>query len=364
MASIRITASVHGDRARRDCDTRQPRHARRIRRSPQGTPRTSPAYPRTVPDAPLWQRRFRVPVIGFPTWSRSAPDRIAYVSSESGIYQLHSWDLETGERRQVSTDPVGVISGEISADGEWVVWHRDLTGDESGTFVAAPFAGGSAEPLVEGLPVAWDQGVVLGHERTLAAMSDRDGFALYVSDHGGPARLLHRSPEAIVLGGGSALVRGGTAVGALSADEDLVVIEHSEHGDLLHPALRVIDPGTGSTVADLRDEGLALTALAWSPKAGDRRLAIGHERRGEQQPAIWDLATGEVRELRLPWDRLTEVADWWPDASAVLLVELRDGRHVLHRYDLATDRIATIETLPGSMTGARVRPNGAVWYRL
>jgi dipeptidyl aminopeptidase/acylaminoacyl peptidase len=313
--------------------------------------------------APLWQQRFRAPIVGFPTWSRHAPERLVYVSSESGIYQLHGLDVVTGNRRQVSNEPVGLVAGEVSADGDWVVWHRDTTGDESGTFVTAPFSGGDVEPLIEGLPLAWDQGIALGRRRTLAAMSDREGFAVYLSEDGGPARLLARHHESIELGGANAMVRGGVELGALSADETLASLEHAQHGDLIHQALRVIDARTGETVADLRDVGQALNASAWSPIPGDQRLAIGHERRGERAPAIWDIGTGKVTDLRIPWDRFTEVADWWPDASAVLLVELRDGRHRMHRYELATGKLTELPSHDGSITGARVRPDGSVWYR-
>jgi len=322
-------------------------------------------YPPAVTDAvPLWQRRYRAPVIGFPTWSRHAPDRLVYVSSESGIYQLHSWDVGTGARHQITHEPVGLVAGDVSGDGEWVVWHRDTTGDESGAFVAAPFSGGAAEPLVEGLPIGWDQGIALGRHRTIAAISDREGFKVFASEDGRPARLLAQSEESIELGGANAMVRGGVELGTLSADESLLCLEHAEHGDLLHQALRVVDVASGATVADLRDEGKALAACAWSPIPGDRRLAIAHERRGERAPAIWDLATGSIADLDLPWERYTEVTDWWPDASAVLLVELRDGRHRLHRYDLADGHLTELASLEGSVTGARVRPDGSVWYRL
>jgi len=331
---------------------------------PDHTVRPGPYAPPVTDATPLWQRRYRAPIVGFPTWSRSAPDRLVYVSSESGIYQLHTIDVHTRQRHQVTTEPVGLVYGDISADGDWVVWHRDTTGDESGTFVTAPFAGGDAEPLLDGLPPAWDQGIALGKHRTLAALSDRAGFAVYGSEAGGPARLLTRHDESIELGGANAMVRGGVELGGLSADESLACLEHAEHGDLIHQALRVIDARTGATVADLRDEGLALNASAWSPVPGDQRLAIGHERRGERAPAIWDVATGEVIDLVLPWDRFTEVADWWPDGSAVLLAELRDGRHRLHRYELATGDVREIETREGSVTGAHVRPDGGIWYRV
>ncbi len=313
---------------------------------------------------PLWQRRYRAPVLGFPTWSRHAPDRLVYVSSESGIYQLHSWDLATGERRQITNEPVGLVSGHVSADGAWVLWHRDTTGDESGAWMAAPFSGGTPEPLAEGLPVGWDEGMAPGRERTAAAISGRDGFGLYVTEADGTTRRLRLSRESIVLGGSNAMTRGGTELAGLSADERLVCIEHGEHGDLIHAALRVLDARTGAVVADLEDPGREVLAFAWSPVPGDERLAIGHERRGERAPAIWEPRTGTVTDLAIPWDRFTEVADWWPDGSAVLLVELVEGRDRLHRYDLATGEITLLPTRPGSLTGARVRPDGSIWYRL
>jgi dipeptidyl aminopeptidase/acylaminoacyl peptidase len=313
---------------------------------------------------PLWQRRYRAPIIGFPTWSRHAPDRLVYASSESGIYQLHSWDRASGERRQITHEPVGLVSGHVSADGEWVIWHRDTTGDESGRWMVAPFAGGDPEPLAEGLPVGWNQGFAPGRTRSVAAISGRDGFGLYVTEADGSTRHIRQSSESILLGGENAMTHGGSELAGLSADEGLVAIEHGEHGDLIHAALRVIDARTGTVVADLEDPGREVLAFAWSPIPGDDRLAIGHERRGERAPAIWEPRTGRLTDLVLPWDRFTEVVDWWPDASAVLLVELRDGRDHLHRYDLATGAIEELVTRPGSLTGARVRPDGTVWYRL
>lgn len=234
---------------------------------------------------PVWQQRFRAPIVGFPTWSRHAPDRLVYASSESGVYQLHGWDRATGERRQITNEPVGLISGEITPDGEWVVWHRDTTGDESGQWVAAPFAGGDPEPFIEGLPEGWDAGLAIGRRRTVAALNDRDGFSIWAAEGGGAARKLAFSEESIALGGVNALMADPDR-GALSADEALLCLEHSEHGDLIHPSLRVVDPATGATRAELHDPGLALCAFAWSPIPGDPRLAIGHERRGERRPEI------------------------------------------------------------------------------
>jgi dipeptidyl aminopeptidase/acylaminoacyl peptidase len=317
---------------------------------------------------PDWEQRFRVPTILFPSWSRDVPDRLVYASTESGRSQLHSWDRVRRTRTQITHEAVGVLGGHVTPDGGSVVWLSDMSGDESGRWVAAPFEGGPAEPL-EAFPPGWDEGLALGRERTIAAISDDEGFAVWVSEHhnGGNAsraRLLHRHPESVRLAGGSGIAAGSVEQAGLSADEALACLEHSEHGDLIHQSLRVIDARSGAVVGELRDEGLELAAFAWSPIPGDARIAIGHERDGERRPAIWDPRSGDLRLLHLGLEGVVEPADWWPDAGALLLVQLVNGRHRLHRLELATDALVPIPTEPGSITGARVRPDGSVWYRV
>jgi dipeptidyl aminopeptidase/acylaminoacyl peptidase len=155
-----------------------------------------------------------------------------------------------------------------------------------------------------------------------------------------------------------------TDLGALSGDERLVCLEHSEHGDLIHPALRIVESATGATVAEVRDEGSSIVGFAWSPILGDQRLLIGHERTGELRPAVWDVEQDTITDLPLSITGLIEPADWWPDASAVLLIQLLDGRHRLLRFDLAAGTAEELPTPQGSIEGARVRPDGTVWYRL
>jgi hypothetical protein len=75
----------------------------------------------------------------------------------------------------------------------------------------------------------------------------------------------------------------------------------------------VIDPRTGATVGEQRDDGMCLVARCWSPVPGDQRLAFDHERKGHHRPAIWDLSTGERCDLRLDLDGEVWVQDWWPD---------------------------------------------------
>ena len=311
---------------------------------------------------PVWERRFRAPTVTFPAWSPHAPERLAYTSTESGTYQAHVLHLASGEERRVTDDPVGVTDAAPTADGRAVVWFHDETGDESGRYLVAPFDGGEAVPLLPGVPDGWGGGVALGLHTVVASISTNDGFAVYAKDGGSGPREIARSAVTLHLGGAE---RGGFNVAALSADEDLLCLEHGEHGDGVRRALRVVDPRSGDVVADLWDgAGRGLTARAWSPIPGDRRLAITHEREGEQRPAIWDLATGERRGLLVEAEGPVEALGWWPDGSALLLLNLYEGRDRLLRLDLTSGAIESIPHPDGSICGALVRPDGRVWYRI
>jgi dipeptidyl aminopeptidase/acylaminoacyl peptidase len=281
-----------------------------------------------------------------------------YVSNESGIWQVHALDTETGSRRQVTEHPVGLVDATPTVDGQGIVWFQDETGDESGRWLVQPFAGGETAALLEGVPHGWSEGLAQAPGIVAAGLSSREGFTVYVSIENGEARAIHRSDGSVRLG---SVDEGGFLRGALSTDGTLLCLEHAEHGDLIHPALRVVDPRTGAVVGEQLDEGMSLAAKSWSPVAGDRRLLCDHERDGDRRPALWDLATGEF--LRLPLDLEGEVSgqDWWPDASALLLSNVFEGRSRLHRYDVASGELTLVPTDPGFVWKARVRPDGRVW---
>ena len=312
-------------------------------------------------DMPLWERRFRAPKMTLPHWSRNAPDRAVFASNESGVWQVHSWNVGTGERRKISDHPVGVTQGYASLDGDEVLFWQEDTGDETGRWLRQGFEGGGSEPLFEGLPVGWNDGVALGSGIAAVAIADRDGgFAVFVSIDGGPVKEIARSTEWIGIAGNwdDAGDRAG-----LSTDGTLLALQHAEHGDVLHPSLRIVDPRTGSMLGERGDGSSSVLATAWSPIEGDRRLAVVHDEEDRDRAAIWDLATGAWSNLdsSLPGD--VTAVDWWPDASALLLRHGYDGRHELFRYDITPASASRIETPPGSITDARVRPDGSVWYR-
>ena len=281
-----------------------------------------------------------------------------YASNETGIWQLHAWDVTTGDRRQVTDEPVGVIDGTPTLDGEGVLWFQDETGSEAGRWVVQPFSGGETRPFLEGAPHGWSGGLAQAPGIVAAGISDDSGFGIYVSHDGGPAREIHRSPESVRIG---SVDEGGFLRGGLSADGTLLCVEHSEHGDLIHQALRVLDSRTGATVGEQLDEGLSLEARCWSPVPGDQRLAIDHERAGDERPAVWDLTTGERQDLEVDTEGPVFVSDWWPDGQALLLINRREGRDRLLRYDVSTGEQQVLFDHSGFIWKARVRPDGTVW---
>nr|WP_223833200.1 prolyl oligopeptidase family serine peptidase [Streptomyces venezuelae] len=305
---------------------------------------------------PDWEKRFRAPRVSLPDWAEDAPERALFVSNATGTYELYAWDRTTGVQRQVTERPNGTTDGALSPDGEWIWWFDDTDGDEFGVWRRQPFGGGADEPAVPGLEASYPAGLALGRDGgtvVVGRSTDDDGSTIHVVRPGSPAPVeVYRHRES-------------AGVGDLSHDGTLIAVEHTEHGDAMHSALRVIRPD-GSTVAELDDTKggtveLGLEVLGFAPVDGDTRLLVGHQRRGRWEPLVWDVASGEEDDLvlGLPGD---VSAEWYPDGSALLVAHGFEARGELFRYDLATAELERIDTPAGSVSGATARPDGSVEY--
>ncbi|AOW88142.1 MULTISPECIES: S9 family peptidase [Streptomyces] len=306
-----------------------------------------------VPD---WEKRFRAPRVSLPDWAEDAPDRALFVSNVTGTYELYAWDRSSGEQRQATDRPNGTTDGALSPDGDWIWWFDDKDGDEFGVWRRQPFAGGADEAAVPGLDPSYPAGLALGRDGRTAVVgrsTDEEGTTIHLArrDAGDPVEIYRHRESA--------------GVGDLSHDGTLIAIEHTEHGDAMHSALRVLR-ADGSTVAELDDtrggeEELGLEVLGFAPVDGDTRLLVGHQRRGRWEPLVWDVATGEQTDLalELPGD---VSAEWYPDGSGLLVVHGFEARSELFRYDFAERGLTEIETPAGTVSGATARPDGTVEY--
>lgn len=297
-----------------------------------------------------WRRRYRAATISLPLWAQDRPERAIYLSNADGKYEWYAWDRSAGSHRQVTDRPTGTMLASLEPVGDEVWFFDDSAGDELGRWVRRPFAGGEDRPVP--LPLAYPTGLALGRDMAVASSAVQGRFQVTLL-RGHDARILYESDQAVSLGVG----------GGLSRDEGLLVIAHSEHGDSRNRALRVLSLD-GSTVADLWDgPGRGLQPGGWSRVQGDRRLIVSHERQGMARPGVWSPEQGELRELSI--DLPGEVAaSWYPDAQALLLVHFWRGRSELYRLDLQTGGLERIDTPPGMIMGARVRPDGELWYAI
>ena len=272
-----------------------------------------------------------------------------YATNASGVWQLAPWDLATGHHTTVTDHPTGIRYGGVSPGGDHVVWFQDARGSEVGRWVRTPFDGGAPQPLLDGLDDGWSAGISLHPDRTVAGITDGEGHRAWVDDGDG-VRELARFAHAFGIAG-------------LCADGRWVALWHTEHGDALHPSTKVVDAGDGAVVGELAGgDGITRVPARWSPVPGDARLALTDDADGRALPVVWDLRAGGQRRLELDLSGEITVADWWPDASALLLVAEHEGRSTLHRYDLDSEDLTTVATPEGTIADAAVRPDGALWY--
>jgi dienelactone hydrolase len=302
---------------------------------------------------PRWKRRFRAPSLTLPSWALDNPDHLVYASNVSGSWQVHAWDRASGAQRQVTQHPTGVLAGTVTPDGEGIVWFDDSRGDEIGLWRLQPFAGGDDLALMPGVEPAWSAGLALGPDgRVALGLATRAGFSVLVSGRAGePGVELYHHEQTV-------------DVADMSRDGRVLVVHHAEHGDNLHPALRAFDLERGVALADLWDgRGYGLFAARFSPVPGDQRIALLHEGAGRLRPAVWDPLSGERADLEVGLPGEVDVADWWPDGSALLLVHTYLGRDELYRLELPGGSPQRLAHPAGSIGGARIRPDGEVWYR-
>jgi len=296
-----------------------------------------------------WRQRFHATRMSVPGWALDAPNANLYVSNASGVFEVYAWDRARDEHRRVTDRPNGTMRATLSPDGQWIWWFDDTDGDEFGYGVREPFhPGHQAEPATPGVPAGYPAGLEIGHRLTVTGVSSDEGSALYAHTSSGAERFYHSTDDA--------------GIAALSRDENLLAIVHSEHGDSRHPALRVLACDGFDTVAEKWDgAGKGLDALDFSPIAGDERLLVAHERRGREELLIWDVLrdTETEIELDLPGEVL---ATWYPNGDALLVVHFHQGRSTLHRYDLADGELTPVDTPTGRIGGAAVRPDGTIEY--
>ncbi len=290
----------------------------------------------------MWKQRYRAPSIGWAATAHLNEHRGLVCTNRDGIYQLYAWDVDTGNLRQLTRRPTGVVSGMLSADGEFVYYMQDDGGNEIGHFVRVPFEGGEPEDVTPDLPpygsfqIAQSfQGNMLG-----SRVTDPSGQMLYVFAPGEAPRLIHKS---------SSLFMGPS----LSHDGEIAVIATTEGTGSPDMRLVAFDLSTGEIVGELWDgKGVTHGLGAFAPRSGDLRMLSTTSKSGYGRPIIWNPQTGERRDLAI--DGIPGEVDavaWSRDARHVLLSQLHEARQQLYLYDLENDVVTELRHPEGVLGG-------------
>lgn len=271
-----------------------------------------------------------------------------YAATFTGTAQLYTWDRETNTHRQATDRPTGTYVGALDPQGEYLWWFDDPEGDGFGIWKRQPFKGGEATPALPGLAPAYPSGLAIGSGVVVAGRVTESGSSIHLIREGYEFTLYSNARHAFVAG--------------MSRDESLLCLAHTEHGDPVHRALRVVRIEDGEPVGELWDgHEKSLSASGFSPIKGDCRLLVSHERQGKPGLLIWDPVADRCDLLAI--DLPGEIdADWYPDGRALLISHDHAGRTELYRYDLVARELARVGTPPGVVAGATARPDGSVEF--
>ena len=303
-----------------------------------------------------WKQRFRAPIIARARIARLAPTRGLVMSNRSGIYQLYTWDVPTGELRQLTDRFEGLLYGVISPNGRYVYCFADTKGNEIGHFIRIPFEGGEAEEVTPDMPPYPTFGLELSGQGNLLAFTTAVaneyrvyGVDISPSDALAPPRLIYRSKTLIL-------------PPCLSYDGRTAVIAVSRGSKLLF-GLLALDTASGEDLGDLSEEtDSRINAIRFAPFAGDFRVACATNRSGLQRPLIWNPSTGE--RFDLPVHVLKGAiapVDWSTDGQQLLLWQVYQAVDRFYLYDIASGAITELQFPSGAYNEVYFGPNDEVF---
>ncbi|MEE9182233.1 MAG: prolyl oligopeptidase family serine peptidase [candidate division NC10 bacterium] len=311
-------------------------------------------------DAASWKERFRAPTIYYTELASRDPDRGLAISNKTGVFQLHAWDVQTGELRQLTDRPKGTPFGSLSPDGRFVYYHDDREGNEIGHFVRIPFEGGEPEDVTPDMPPypSWNLDLSHSGNRLGFMIATPDGFTAYCMDIGpngtlGAPRTIFHSER---LASGP----------VFSSDGVIAVVGSTERSGTLQYSLVALDAGTGERTGELwdgPDTSVELIGPAYfSPVADDFRLLATSNRTGVETLLLWNPRTGERTDLAFPGATgAMRPFDWSPDGRRILLRTFNQAIQQLYLYDLDAAKLRTLKPPAGVCVAPYFTPSGEIF---
>jgi acetyl esterase/lipase len=304
--------------------------------------------------AATWEQRFRAHRAAWVRIAARRADRGLVCTNATGAFQIHRWDVGRPPGEAFTSGPEGRTAAWISPDGEWVVWHADVAGNEFGHFVAVPWAGGEPIDLTPELPpyATFDAG--FGEDGSLvASIVGRDRVQLAVLTMPGAAAAA-RPPTLVDPGPGF-------VVGVALHEARIAFTTTGGRG--LSTILRIVDRASGETLQEIDHAPGAISIEAFAPGGA---LLAATSRSGLSRPLVVD-SDGRVVEFELPGieDELVP-ASISRDGATALLVGSHRSMERLYVLDVATGVARRLEGVSGRLSplrhgaGTFIAPDGRV----
>ncbi len=289
-----------------------------------------------------WKQRFRAASIAWTRLATNNPARGLVCTNKDGIYQLYGWEVASGALTQLTSQPAGVVGGMISADGEYVYYHRDQQGNELGHFVRVPFGGGEPEDITPDMPPYASFFIDQSHDGHVTGFltAGAQGFEIFVSKN-------NEAPWRI------AQYKQLTFGPALSYGGEIAVVDTSEYSGTLDTCLVAFDTVNREEIGRLSDgKEVKHNFGPFSPLPRDMRMLATTNKSGYDRPLIWNPRTGERHDFAI--DEIPgEVTPWaWSqNAKTVLIGQLYQAVYQLYRYDIAEQKATRLDHPSGVLGG-------------
>ncbi|WP_254279871.1 S9 family peptidase [Haloarcula marina] len=264
-----------------------------------------------------------LPTLAHPT---ASPDgrEVAFYHDGSGRNELHVLNVETGETEQWSDGEVPRNARwhvEWSADGERVFFHLDDDGDEQNDIYAID-RDGTVEPVVE-MPGQVHLMDVGKDGETLLLGSTRDGqMNLYTHDLASGETTKRTDYERAVW------------TGLLSPDGERMAYATNEADDFenvdVYVAPRATTDGSDPRVLDVGETGAENLPVDWGPDG--ERLLVSDNSTDLTRSGVYDLETDAVTWYESDFEE--DPHGFTPDGEGIVVTRTREAAKVPVVYDL------------------------------
>ncbi len=282
----------------------------------------------------LWREWFRVPRI---LWMQLAttPRRGLVAYNSTGIYQLYSLDIPTGNLTQITERPTGTLFGSLSPDGQYVYYLDDAHGNDLGHVVAHSLDSGAIYDLTPNMQLySWSGIGCSRYGRQIAlALAQANHYELYMLHSPGlddsTCELVYQANELMFNP-------------VLSSQGEILVVHQMQDSQL---KLLAIATSAKSAFAGLGDgKNSAIVAATFSPVPGDYRVLAVSDLNGAKRPLLWNPYTNE--RLDFPLYELqgdVETWDWSSDGKLLLLCQIYHAVRQLYVFHLEDQSLHKVD---------------------